>query len=209
MSNTLSTTATTAPNHAPVAVVERTVLFVENGENWGTIAPVCEVVVEGTTALATSGSAAYDLTETCWRCRAYDDDMQVQIPKYLVITVKLPEFLPVGEWAYNDTKWKYAWGAGMDATFPEKWQRDLANLGGRFIFTVAPLLKTYVKGKVRSDFRHSIAERIVEWLDTPASDRKYDSPLSSRQLEAISGPAYEWDRVSSRLYSRRRMFGVQ
>lgn len=203
MSNTLSTAIIT-----PVAVVERTVLFVENGENWGTIAPICEVVVEGTTARTLDGEE-YDLTETCWRCRAYDDDMQVEIPKYLVITVKLPEFLSVKEWAYNNTKWKYAWGAGMDATLPEKWQRDLANLGGRFIFAVAPLLKTYVKGKFRSDFRRSIAERVAEWLNTPADERKYDAPLSSRQLEAISGPSYEWDRASSGLYRSRRMFGVQ
>lgn len=37
----------------------------------------------------------------------------------------------------------------------------------------------------RSDFRSDMRAKIAEWLDTPAADRKFRSPLSPRQWECI------------------------
>lgn len=199
---------TTATPNTPVALVAHVVLFVENGENWGTIAPLCEVEVDGDTARDTVTGEVYDLNETCWRCVSYDNDMQVEIKKYLVRNVNLPAFLTVKEWAYNDTTWKYAWGMGVEAHWPEAWQRGLVKLGPEFAYNVAPLLKTHYSGTFRSSFRKSLAEAVVKWLETAPEDRKYDRPLSSRQFDAIARPGYEYDRASAGLYRNRRIFGV-
>lgn len=200
MTNATITPATT--------ITTRKVLFVENGENWGTIAPVCEVVVEGDEARDVLTGKVYNLAETCWRCVSFDNDMQVEINKYRVNDVNLPEFLSVKAWIHDDVSWKYAWGMGMDASWPEAWQRALLRLGTEFIYNVAPLLNTYRKGTFRSNFRRSLAEAVVLWLETAPEDRKYDRPLSSRQFDAIARPSYEHERVASGLYRNRHIFGV-
>ena len=37
----------------------------------------------------------------------------------------------------------------------------------------------------RSEFRQSMRDQLVAWLDTPSEDRKFRSPLSPRQWECI------------------------
>ena len=192
-----------------VEIVTHDVLFVEDGENWGTVSPVCGVFsMEGNIVTGDDGKT-YDLSKTCFRCYAYDNDMQVEVPLYNLRKISLPSFLTVKQWRWQTVEWKYLWGAGVDATWPEQYQRALMRLSPDMVYALAPLIKTHLSGKFRSNFRASLAKQVVEWIETPAEDRKYDRPLSDRQMSYIARPDWEWQRVSSSLYRQRNMFGVQ
>ena len=192
-----------------VEIVAHDVLFVEDGENWGTVSPVCGVFsVEGNTVVGDNGNT-YDLSEKCFRCVSYDNDMQVEIPLYEIRKVHLPAFLSVKEWRWQTVEWKYLWGAGVDASWPEQYQRALKTLSPAVVYSLAPLIKTHLTGKFRSNFRASLAQQVVKWIETPSEERKFDRPLSDRQMDTVARPHWEWDRVSSSLYRKRHMFGVQ
>ena len=47
------------------------------------------------------------------------------------------------------------------------------------------LLDSYGRGRLRSDFRKSLAKQVIEWLRTPKAKRAYPSPLSPRQLDWV------------------------
>lgn len=68
-------------------------------------------------------------------------------------------------------------------------------------WNVVDLLCTYRRGKMRSAFKISLAERVLKWLANPAP--KYKSPLSWKQLEAIQTFAQKmgWDKGRSFNYA--------
>jgi hypothetical protein len=192
-----------------VNIVKRNIIFVENGENWGTVSPLAEAVsIEGNIATTDKGRT-YDLNETVWRCVSYDNDMQVEVNHYKIIEVQLPEFLSASEWILRHIEYKYLWGAGVDPRWDENVQRALLSLDAHVVFDIVPLIKTYYKGAFRSNFRKGLAEQIMAWVTADPSDRKYDMPLSRRQMTFVETPSWKWDRVASSLYRLRSMFGVQ
>ena len=131
------------------------------------------------------GSREVDMAETMTCCLNYDDNRLVRVNVYEVHEVSLPDFLSVAEWVRNTTAWKFAWQMGVNPEWPEAWQRGLLELESFEQFVCAKLLATK---NFRSSFRKSCRDQLVAWLETPVEERRYESPLSSRQMESLTGP---------------------
>lgn len=126
---------------------------------------------------------AVDLTETVSCILSSDDWRLVSVAKWEIRSVELPDWLAPEEWIRNTVKWKYAWGMGVDVNWPEAWQRGLAGLeGSEAKLVCAKLLKTKT---FRSAFRQSLRDHLVAWLETPADQRQYGSPFTTRQWECL------------------------
>lgn len=145
-----------------------------------------------------------DLDEKTTCCLSSDDDRLVSKDLYEVREVTLPAWLSAREWAANSVDWKYTWGAGVDPSWPEAWQRGLARLRFSDRYWAAKLLA--VKN-FRSAFRKSLRDQIVAWLETPAEERRYGSPLSPRQWDCLARAPWEPKRVADSLYYDRRWPG--
>lgn len=57
--------------------------------------------------------------------------------------------------------------------------KDLQKACGDYYYEVIKLLASNANGKLRSEFRKSLANQVVKWID---GDRKYCSPLSPKQF---------------------------
>jgi hypothetical protein len=184
---------------AAVALVSHRVLFVKDGENWTTPASPIR-------AYSDADEALLSVKDTF--CVSFDNDMLVQGNKYEVHEVVLPAFLSVKEWLSAATEWKYTWGAGVDPTWPEAWQRGISALGSfEDKLACAKLLTTK---SFRSEFRKSIRDQLVAWLETPAESRKYKNPFSPRQWDKLVNVyvAREANAISEGLYRNRHYRGV-
>lgn len=150
-----------------------------------------------------------DLDETTLCCASYDDNRLVPKKRYSVEEVLLPEWLSPEEWLHNSTSWKWLWGLGADPCWSEAWQRGLVAAGSTAHRLAAiKLLRTK---KFRSDFRRSLCDRLVEWLDTPADERRYDSPFSYRQWECLVNRyvAREAKQLDAGLYNCKGNYGAE
>lgn len=149
-----------------------------------------------------------DLTATRLACVNCGDDRLITVPRYEVLDVVLPDWLPVGEWVQQRIAWKYAWGLGVDPTWPEAWQRAIAYhiSGDEQRLACIKLLQTKT---FRSPFRRSMREQLETWCATPAAQRPYASPFSWRQWDKIRGSyvTQEARARSSRLYWENRLSG--
>lgn len=125
---------------------------------------------------------AVDMEETQLFCVSFDNDMLVLGPVYYVAEVELPEWLSAKEWASTHIKWKYTWGQGVKKEWPEAWQRGLLEFSSAETLACAKLLATK---KFRSSFRESLRDQLVVWLETPAEERKFNSPFSPRQWACL------------------------
>lgn len=184
-------------------MVKHQILFVHEGINSGTAKTPRYVVtaVEGNTATLANGQTV-DLTEQKTCCLYHDDDRPVNVDYYAVGEVELPEWLSAEEWLRDTTKWKYVWGFDVPKTWPEAWQRGVAGFGQADKLACVKLLNTK---SFRSDFRRSLRDRLVEWLETPAGERRYDSPFSDRQWDCLVNRYVkrEAEQISSALYRAR------
>lgn len=128
-----------------------------------------------------------DLSATMRCCRNWDDNGLVEVSKFKVITVCLPDWLPFAEYKKNQFGWelvflvlKYRVKFDIDSTPYEK---------AKLLFDcpafAKPGLSTLLFGKVRGDFSISLQNQIETWLQTSAAERKYQFPLSNRQLQAL------------------------
>ena len=145
-----------------------------------------------------------DLNETGVFCWSSDDDRRVVENVYSLKEVTLPDFLSVEEWVRDCITWKYVWGAGCDPSWPEAWQRGLLRMTNEQRVAACKLLK--VK-KFRSEFRRSLCEQVKTWLES--EDRRYASPLSARQWDALIDryTALDAERLSVNLYRSREYLG--
>lgn len=141
-----------------------------------------------------------DLEATGTFCASADWDMLVTEKLYEARTVELPDWLSAEEWCRSYIEWKFVWAAGVDREWPETWQRGLARLPFADRYAACKLLATK---KFRSDFRRSLRDQIVAWLETAPDARKFPSPLSSRQWCAIAAPSYKTRRAEEAAYYAR------
>jgi hypothetical protein len=124
------------------------------------------------------------LEEMKWCCLSYDNDMMVQVHLYGIKEVELPDWMNPEEFVYSTTNINYywLWGFGADKDWPESWQKGLMAIPSQLERYVAiKLLKTK---SFRSEFRKSIRDKVVEWLES--SERKYASPFTQKMLNAVS-----------------------
>lgn len=188
-------------------LVTHRILCAHLGENSTTPHDPVAVVLseEGTTVtyLDSAGETrTASLTETVYRCLCSDDDRSVPVNRYTVADVVLPEWLSPAEWLADTTTWKWAWGSGVDTSWPEAWQRGLAGMSIACRMGAVKLLATK---NFRSDFRRSLRDQIVAWLETPPETRKFASPLSPKQWDVVVDrhTALDAKRTDSHLYHRR------
>lgn len=123
----------------------------------------------------------------------------VTVDLWEVREVELPDWLTPEEWIRDRVAWKYTWGLGVDPEWPEAWQRALKGLDSAETLACVKLLK--VK-KFRSDFRASLREQLERWIEASPDERKYDSPFSYRQWNALISRHVkrEADGISRSLY---------
>lgn len=145
-------------------------------------------------------SEQVDLEETGTFCASSDWDMLVPAKLYEVRDITLPSWMSADEWCRRSIEWKYVWGAGVDMSWPESWQRGLAGMSFADRAAACKLLNTK---KFRSNFRKSLRDQIVTWFETPAEARRYDSPLSARQWETIALPSWQTKRDQEAIYRAR------
>jgi hypothetical protein len=143
-----------------------------------------------------------DLDATGTFCASSDFDMLVTAKLYEVRDIELPVWLSADEWCGSYISWRYVWGAGVDKSWPESWQRGLARLSFAERFAACKLLS--VK-KFRSTFRASLRNQFVAWLESAPEARKFANPLSSKQWAAIERPHYESERAESAIYRNRHI----
>lgn len=153
-----------------------------------------------------------DLDETVTRLVNSDFWMPVEVKRYKVLDVTLPDWLSVAEYLRDEIGWNYAWRAyGVDPGWSEAWQRGLKSMrthyGEAGIYAATKLLST----NLRSEFRKSLRDHLVKWLDTPADERAYDSPFSKRQWSALVNEwvAKEARSRSEAVYSASGEWGVE
>jgi hypothetical protein len=125
-----------------------------------------------------------NLEEEVSRCLNWDDNRPVTTKRWEVVEVKLPDWLTPSEWISYRVAWKYVWGMGADVNWPEVWQRSLLKdvKGAAQRLAVVKLLKTK---NFRSPFRANLRKQLEEWLNLPVEKRKYPSPFSRGQWEAL------------------------
>lgn len=112
-----------------------------------------------------------------------DDFRKSSVLKYEVRETELPEWLPVklftDRYWYSVDKWESVFDAPDLRT--AEWLLTLD-------INVRPQMIRLLNTKnFRSEFRKSLCNQIVEWLNTEPSQRKYKSPLSIRQWQALLG----------------------
>lgn len=146
-----------------------------------------------------------NLDDIVTRCLNYDDNRLVEINRYKVLKVGLPDWLDPQHWIRYHIDYCWAWGCGVDKEWPEKWQRGLLLLGGVQRYVAIKLLKTK---KFRSIFRKSLRDQLVVWLE--ADDKPHLNPFSPRQFNALVGPKddVESKRLEEGLYYHFRYHEV-
>ena len=130
------------------------------------------------------GQNDIDLSERMMCCLNSGDDRLVPAWRWGFRLVDLPDWLSDAEYEKDEIAWSYAWGRGVDVTWPEAWQRALMRMPDRGDrIALIDLLKVQA---FRSEFRRSLRAQVEAWLDTPVEDRRYGMPLSPRQMGSIT-----------------------
>ena len=121
-----------------------------------------------------------DLNETKIALLSHDDWHRVEVPRYKIIEVELPDWLDPEEYIRDQISWEWLWRLGTPKEWPKSWQRGLLKLEtSAQKLACIQLLKTK---KFRSTFRESLRDQLVAWLE---GDSEYPSPFSPRQWEAL------------------------
>lgn len=151
-----------------------------------------------------------DLSATVTCCRNWDDNGLVEVSKFRVITVTLPDWLPFAEYKKDQFGWELVLRVlknrdklDIDAVPYEK---------TKLLFDCPALVKpgfaTLLFGKLRGEFSLSLRRQIEMWLETPAAERKYSFPLSRNQLQALCYRKYEKG-IDEALYRYARYYEMK
>lgn len=157
-----------------MATTHRILFTREGNENSTTAMYVKAVYTEGMVDLEATGSF-------CW---SFDDNRLVTDKLYEVRNVTLPDWLPAEEWVRNNIEWKYTFALGVDERTNPAFARFLAysNLGAA---SKLALVKLWNTKSFRSEFRKSLRAQLEAFINTPADERKYPQPFSSKQWQSL------------------------
>lgn len=143
------------------------------------------------------------LAETGTFCWSNDDWRLVECKLYSVSDVTLPIWMSGEEWLSQHISWKYTFAycsngvyTDLDPTFL-RWVKDVGQ--GAKKLAMIRLMETKA---FRSEFRKSMRDQIMRFIETAPESRPYSSPLSPRQMECIIGPQMwlEARRIDSDVY---------
>jgi hypothetical protein len=157
------------------------------------------------TPIAVLGEREVDMNATVACCVSSDFDMLVSVPKYGTVEIELPEWLSPREWLDNQTEWKWAWGFGVEKSWPKSWQRFVAyNCCGNSARRLA-VVKLLTTKNFRSAFRASLRAQLETWFLTPTEERQFDSPFSRKQWDSLCDRYVEREAkcLDNTLYYRR------
>jgi len=121
-----------------------------------------------------------DLSETRVGCRSYDDNGPATYPRWQVRQITIPTWLSIDEWARHDRA--YCGMMPRDLELPEQLVRLLVTLD----LPRRRALRQLMTACLRSEYKISLRAQVQRWLDTPATERQYDSPLSPRQWWSLT-----------------------
>lgn len=119
-----------------------------------------------------------DLEETDMFLLSESDHRLIEDKKYTVHEIELPEWLDANEWIQDSRDWQSTLH-GFGSPQPEVVLRWAVTLETEQRIAVQEL---YTK-KIRSPFKKSLKAQIEAWAE--ASERKYQSPLSAKQLHTL------------------------
>ena len=136
-------------------------LLQQLGENSTTSPdPVAEVIsVAGDTVTARRRDNTYTVNlkeqKTC--CFSFDNDMLVQVDRYAMGEIEVPDWMTCDEYLSHQTALKWYLGFGGQLTWPRQWFFRLDRLGEKARFAAIKLLnvKTF-----RSPFRMSLRSQL-------------------------------------------------
>jgi len=128
-----------------------------------------------------------DFDETKEALASSDDFRLVRVKRWGKVEIELPGWMDPSEFVRDWVCWKWVFGLGARKTWPEPWLRfiaqDLRSAAEKL--AVIKLLTTFEKGRFRSEYRQSLAEQLVNWLENTPAERRYDSPFSPRQWRSL------------------------
>lgn len=121
-----------------------------------------------------------NLDETVRGISGPDDFRPVQRRRWQVRDVDLPSWMSVEEYirdyARISTRMYYI--------------RDVGESAGRYMLELSgPSLRAFhqlMTANLRSEFKKSLKEQVITWLEKDPVDREYPSPLSDKQWQAIT-----------------------
>lgn len=151
-----------------------------------------------------------DLEEMSTHCLYHDDNQLVECKTYSLCDVYLPDWLSVDEWISNSSQWKWAWTFGAKPNeWPEAWQRALAYdiQGSIGRLSCSKLLNTK---NFKSEFRQSLRDQLIKWIETPRDKREHASPFSPKQWESLADryTVLEAKRLDQSCYYNRHYAGA-
>lgn len=165
-------------------------LFEQTGENVGTPKSLRGLLAE---------FPSVDLQAQIRCCRSFDDNGLVETERYAVLPIALPNWLTFAEYNTEQVKWEFLFyflrGEGL---------ADIDSLNPEIAYLLLQLSDArhdfykLMTAKLRSGFKLSLRQQVEAWLSTPASERKYSFPLSTKQLHAL---AYRVERYGSDHYA--------
>jgi len=130
-----------------------------------------------------------DLTEQKPCIFSPDDFRPVQVNKWEVRPVEIPDWMTGDEYAQHASQWETVWAIKGAKDMPQDWQVYLALYVDNPTERVA-LTKLLAVQNFRSDFRRSLRDQVVSYIETPPDARKYSRPLSWKQMSALT----RWER---------------
>jgi hypothetical protein len=121
--------------------------------------------------------------------------------------IELPDWLTTEAYCTQYHRWGELWICDADPEWPESWQRLLSRLDNDLGARIACIELLRVK-KFRSEFRRSLKERLVTWLEDP--EERYPSPFTHKQWDKLIQKWTTWklNRIRVRLFSNPLPIGA-
>jgi hypothetical protein len=130
-----------------------------------------------------------DLTEQKPCIFSPDDFRNVMVNKWEVRPVEVPDWMTGDEYAQHHIQWDGLWTVKGAKDMPQEWQVYLALYVDNPTERLA-LAKLLAVQNFRSDFRRSLRDQVVTYIETAPDQRKYSRPLSWKQMSALT----RWER---------------
>lgn len=119
------------------------------------------------------------LNETVDVLASSDDWRLVTVKKYSTTDVEVPCWMDPASYPDRAIDMKYFLGAGGNEAWGREWFERLVSLDFGVRFACCQLLNTK---NFRSDFRRSLRDQLVKWLN---GESNYSSPFSPKQLNCL------------------------
>lgn len=132
-----------------------------------------------------------NLSEKVYRCINWDFDALIEVNRYEVITVEVPEWITIEDILNIKfmTSYKYYQAFGGNVNFGKKTIEAIMMMPlPEQKLSAIQLLNTK---SFKSDFRKSLYDQLIRWIDT--DEKKYNCPFTFKQWECLLNQRIKWD----------------